>query len=133
MLPITEERKQTSRLSDQNKKNPKERNILTMYRLSDHNLEIEKGRHKNPGGPEKNKYVISAVQDKQKLSNTFSPPVTDIKTYIPSCEEKMIKTEDLLRVCLGETPECVELSAKYVYSCHKRREQSDSPPETNPM
>ena len=42
--------------------------------------------------------------------------------------EKMIKSEDLLCMCLGETPECVELSVKYVYSCHKRTEQSDTAP-----
>ena len=110
-----------------------------MYRLSDHNLEIEKGRHKKHWRPreericnqcssgqiETEQHFLSSCNRYKDLRENY---LNSVKTYIPSFEEKMIKTEDLLRVCLGETPECVELSAKYVYSCHKRREQSDTPP-----
>uniref|UniRef100_A0A0E9X4H4 Uncharacterized protein n=1 Tax=Anguilla anguilla TaxID=7936 RepID=A0A0E9X4H4_ANGAN len=42
----------------------KQRQILTKYRLSDHTLAIEKGRHKKHGYPKKNVYVVTARQER---------------------------------------------------------------------
>ena len=53
-------------------KSPKQRRILTMYRLSDHNLEIEKGRHKE-WKPREDR--LSRNCDSGEVEDEFHSPV----------------------------------------------------------
>ena len=58
----------------------KQRQILTKYRLSDHSLAIEKGRHKNVGYQKSKEYVVTVRQVRWRQRCTFSYIVKNLKT-----------------------------------------------------
>ena len=85
-----------------------------MYRLSDHNLEIEKGRHKKEWKP----------REDRLCRNCDSGEVEDEFHFLLSCPiyttlrqdflSKIDRTtyEDKICLCLGEVPELIEPSAQ---------------------
>ena len=65
-------------------KNPRHRITINKFRLGNHHLRIETGRHSVPKTPEHEiyDYVILARQIKLKMNSTFYSPVIFMVIYV---------------------------------------------------
>ncbi|KAJ8253545.1 hypothetical protein COCON_G00201570 [Conger conger] len=103
-----------------------------MYRLSDHSLEIETGRHRKQWQPREERTCKHCGSGEIETESHFllSCPIYatlreaflgKVKTSITSYDSKTY--DERLSICLGEAPELIELSAQYVSACHELREK----------
>jgi len=109
-----------------------QRKLLTKYRISDHSLCVETGRHKQswrerelrvcPHCPD------GAVEDElhfltecSKYKNIRDAYFTQIAQIVPQFQQ--VSPINKLSYILGEKEECVHLAAQYVSSCHHMREK----------
>lgn len=107
------------------------RKTLTMYRLSDHDLAIEKGRHRqtwlpreerlcclcDEGAVETELHFLTQCENYRNIREEFFPKIEIIFPEFQSMTEVQ-----KLSFLLGEQKECAVLAAKYVNSCHKKRD-----------
>ena len=110
---------------------PKLRKTLTMYRLSDHHLAIETGRHKQSWLPREDRLCSLCSQGEVETELHFllhCDKYKDIRaSFFPKIKEKYnefdstINTSSLQYV-LGEQSKCTFLAAQYVWSCHQLRD-----------
>ena len=108
-------------------KNPKQRRTLTMYRLTDHQLQVEKGRHQKEWKPRELRVCkhCSSGEIETEAHFLLSCPLyqTEREAFLqqitaadPSYQGT--KCDELLKVCLGEDPQFIKLAAQYVTVCH---------------
>ena len=107
------------------------RKTLTMYRLSDHSLAIEKGRHRQTWLPREERLCCHCDDGAVETELHF---LTQCKKYTSIREEFFPKIEifcpefqrmterEKLPLLLGEHKDCAVLAAKYVNSCHRKRD-----------
>ena len=109
----------------------KVRKTLTMYRLSEHSLAMEKGRHGQTWLPiedrlcshcgqgvvETELHFLTACDKYKQIREEYYPKftqITKIKIQFDSIQA--------IPYLLGEKAECSRLAAKYVAACHKMRD-----------
>ena len=106
----------------------KMRKTLTKYRLSEHNLAVEVGRHRqtwlpreerlcsfcNQGTVETELHFLIYCNHNQSLRDYYFDKITQI---FP--EFHHLNDLDRLSVLLGEREDCCRLAAKYVSACHE--------------
>ena len=111
--------------------NTKHRKTLTRYRLSNHSLAIEKGRHRQTWLPREERLCTKCNQDTietelhflnecsrwKEIRNQFFPKFTNIHPEFPNLEDNK-----LMRILLGEEQESARVAASYVDACHRERE-----------
>ena len=104
------------------------RKTLTKYRLSEHNLAVEVGRHRqtwlpreerlcsfcNQGTVETELHFLIYCNHNQSLRDYYFDKITQI---FP--EFQHLNDLDRLSVLLGEREDCCRLAAKYVSACHE--------------
>ena len=104
------------------------RKALTMNRLSDHSLAIEKGRHHqtwlpredrlcchcDEGAVETELHFLTQCHKYRHIREDFFP---QIEKHCP--EFRSFTEREELPLILREKKECAVLAAKYVTSCHK--------------
>ena len=103
---------------------------LTRYRLSDHSLAIEKGRHRQTPLPREDRLCTHCTQNAVETELHFlttCPLYQDIRdTYLPQflqtqSEFVNMTNEEKLPFLLGEIQQCANTAAKFVNCCDKRR------------
>lgn len=110
-------------------RNTTHRNLLTKYRLSDHQLAIERGRHKKTWLPKEervcNECRSGAVETEahfllhcDKYTTLRESLYCQIQHIIP--EFQSLHETDKLKILLGEGPSS-SLVAHHIYNCHKLR------------
>ena len=113
---------------------PKWRNSLTMYRLSEHSLPIEKGHRKQTWLSREDRLCWHCPQNEVETELHFltSYPMYDRirDTYFPQLHRptKNLKNKsnfDKLPCLLGEIPQCAITAARFVTCCHKKRATSE--------
>uniref|UniRef100_A0A8C5QS00 Large ribosomal subunit protein eL33 n=1 Tax=Leptobrachium leishanense TaxID=445787 RepID=A0A8C5QS00_9ANUR len=109
---------------------PKDRQILSRYRLSAHSLEIESGQHRQTYKPRENRLCQhcdqGAVDDEvhfllqcpkySALRETHFQRLSALTPDFTSIEETR-----KLHIILGEEEPAVKISAQYVAECHRLR------------
>ena len=113
-------------------KNLKQRRTLTMYRLRDHQLQVEKGRHRKEWTPKKMRICkhCSSGGTETELHFLLCCPLYQTEreaflhqvTAADSSYERKTNAE-LMTLCLGEDPHFIHLAAQYVTLCHDIREK----------
>ena len=113
-------------------KNYHQRKLLTKYRLSDHNLAIEKGRHRqtwvcrehrickhcNTGEIEDEGHFLTKCTKYHNIRETYYRKIEDI------CPEFIhLDNEQKIPFLLGEIDTLRKLAAEYLESCHILREE----------
>ncbi len=108
----------------------KERQILSKYRLSDHDLEIERGRHRQTWTEREQRICrhcdLQQIEDEKHflmmcpkylhVRETFLPR---FKALIPSFTE--LSDSEIMPFLLGEDDKTAALAAKYVLTIHNVR------------
>ncbi len=108
----------------------KERQILSKYRLSDHDLEIERGRHRQTWSEREQRICrhcdLQQIEDEKHflmmcpkylhVRETFLPR---FKALIPSFTE--LSDSEIIPFLLGEDDNTAALAAKYVLTIHNVR------------
>uniref|UniRef100_A0A4W5RDT1 ribonuclease H n=1 Tax=Hucho hucho TaxID=62062 RepID=A0A4W5RDT1_9TELE len=108
----------------------KQRQILTKYRLSDHRLAIETGRHKKTWLPKEERVcghcTTGEVETEMhfllycdKYSSPRDTLFTEMTTFIPNFNS--LNPEEKLKILMGEGA-MAPLAAKYVFACHSLRD-----------
>lgn len=108
----------------------KQRQILTKYRLSDHQLAIETGRHKKTWLPKEERVcghcTTGEVETEMhfllycdKYSSQRDSLFTEMTTFIPNLN--LLNPEEKLKILMGEGA-MAPLAAKYVFACHSLRD-----------
>ena len=104
---------------------------LTKYRLSEHSLAIEKGRHRKTWLPAEQRLCCHCTLNEPETELHF---LTKCEKYIQIRQTHFPKLEAIgkgflnlldiekLPILLGEDPTCSKLAATYVYACHKYRD-----------
>ena len=111
-------------------KNVKQRQILTKYRISDHSLAIEKGRHKKTWLPEESRVCSHCTTGEvetemhfllhcQRYKNTRQHFFDKFESLVPSFTS--LPDDEKLKVLLGEG-HTAPLSGRFVKECHEIRE-----------
>ncbi len=109
---------------------PKLRRVLSMYRLSQHNLSIEIGRHRQTWLPREDRlcphctgnevetelHFLTCCPKYALIRDTFYPQFT---THHKDFHQK--PNMDKLSYLLGESLASSNLTARYVRSCHDQR------------
>lgn len=113
----------------QNIKDRKKRNILTKYRISDHNLHIETGRHKQTWLPRDMRscsFCTNEVENEEhfllyccKYTPIRETYFVELKKYIPNFE--ILPSQSKICILLGENRNCSNIAADYIMTCHKSR------------
>ncbi len=112
---------------------PKLRKVLSMYRLSQHHLTIETGRHRQTWLPKEDRlcphctgnevetelHFLTSCPKYAQIRDTFYPHFT---THHKDFHQK--PNMDKLPYLLGESPASSNLAARYVRSCHDERASS---------
>ena len=107
------------------------RTTLTKYRLSEHSLVIEVGRHRQTWLPKEKRLCPHCEQGIIETELHFLTQCTKYKdirqNYLKNNGEVLpefllASSEERLSYLTGENEECLVLAAQYVTSCHKRRE-----------
>uniref|UniRef100_A0A8C5MQ68 ribonuclease H n=1 Tax=Leptobrachium leishanense TaxID=445787 RepID=A0A8C5MQ68_9ANUR len=109
---------------------PKDRQILSRYRLSAHSLEIESGRHRQTYKPRENRLCQhcdqGALEDEvhfllqfPKYSALKETHFQRLSALIPDFTS--IEETRKLHIILGEEEPAVKISAQYVTECHRLR------------
>ena len=102
---------------------------LTMYRLSEHNPAIEKGRRRQPWLSREDRLCAHCPQNEVETELHFltSCPMYDHirDTYFPQITQIHKEFEnkpdfDQLPYLLGEIPQCAITAARCVTCCHKK-------------
>ena len=108
----------------------KQRQILTKYRLSDHTLAIEKGRHRNTWLPKEQRicghcktgevetemhFLLHCEKYSEIRAHYFSKFSLTIQNFLSQTNEEKIK------ILLGEGP-MATTAAKYILACHNLRD-----------
>ncbi len=105
------------------------RHLLTKYRLSDHQLAIERGRHKKTWLPKEERICIEcrsgSVETEEhfllhcdKYTSLRDALYSQIQQIIP--EFQSLQEHEKLRILLAEGP-ASSLVALHIYKCHKLR------------
>ena len=103
------------------------RKTLTMYRLSDHSLAIETGRHRQTWQPREDRlcqlcpqrqvetetHFLLKCDTYEELRTKFFPTIQDFDSL---CDQEKMQT------ILGENSTSAVEAAKYVRACHSLRE-----------
>ena len=111
---------------------PKLRKTLTRYRLSDHSLAIETGRHRQTWLPREDRlcslcsrgqvetelHFLLHCDRYKEIRDSFGPKISD---KYP--EFGQISDESALQYILGEKPKCTITAAHYVWNCHQLRDR----------
>ena len=109
---------------------PKQRKILTRYRLSEHSLAIEKGRHRQTCIPREDRLCTHCTQNEVETELhflTICPLYQDIRdTYFPQItithrDFENMSNDKKLPYLLGEVQQCANIAARFVICCDKRR------------
>ena len=109
---------------------PNLRKALTMYRLSEHSLAIEKGRRRQTWLSREDRLRAHCPQNEVETELHFltSCPMYDHirDTYFPQITQINKEFEnkpnfDKLPYLLGEIPQCAITAARFVTCCHKKR------------
>ena len=109
-----------------------QRKLLTRYRISDHSLCVETGRHKpswrarefrlcshcTDGVVEDELHFLTQCSKYKHIRDTY---FTLIAQILPQLQQASLI--DKLSYILGEKEECVLLAAQYVSSCHHMRDK----------
>ena len=112
---------------------PKLRKVLSMYRLSEHSLSIETGRHRQTWLPKEERLCPHCTEKQLETELhflTFCPNYKNIRdTFYPlfTTHQKdflQLSNMDKLPLLLGESPANPNLAARYVKSCHDKRASS---------
>ena len=109
----------------------KERQILTKYRLSDHNLALEIGRRRQSWLPREQRICghctageveteVHFLLQCDKYSKIRETHFNTFAQVIPGFLD--LDTERLLSVLLGQQGHTAALAAKYVSECHRQRD-----------
>ncbi|MGH0192630.1 UNVERIFIED_CONTAM: hypothetical protein FKN15_020198 [Acipenser sinensis] len=110
----------------------KQRQILTKYRLSDHSLAIEKGRHRQTWLPKEERlcghcetgevetemHFLTHCEKYKNTRDIFFPKFCDLVPEFP----KMCDTQKL-SILLGEDKHTARLAGQYVETCHSLRDK----------
>ena len=116
---------------------PKQRKILTRYRLSEHSLAIEKGRHRQTCIPREDRLCTHCTQNEVETELhflTICPLYQDIRdTYFPQItithrDFENMSNDKKLPYLLGEVQQCANTAAKFVTCCDKRRISNGTQP-----
>ncbi len=105
-----------------------------MYRLTDHQLEIEKGRYKKEWKPRELQVCKHCSSEETETEVNFllccllyqtarDAFLQQIKAADLSCQGKT--RDKLMKLCLGEEPNFMHLVAKYVSLCHDIRGKNE--------
>ena len=111
--------------------NPNLRKSLTMYRLSEHSLAIEKGRRRQTWLSREDRLCPQNEVDTELHFLTSCPMYDHIRdTYFPQITQIHKEFEnkpnfDKLPYLLGEIPQCTIRAARFVTCCHKKRSTSE--------
>ncbi len=112
---------------------PKLRKMLTTYRLSEHSLAIEKGRHRQSWLPQEERLCSQCDRGQVETEVHFLTSCPKYNTlrqkYFANISQIYPEFESLsdtqkLPYLLGEMPKCEIIAAKYVSSCHEVRTTS---------
>ena len=113
-------------------KDPLKRQTLTKYRLSDHKLAIETGRHKREWLERSKRicphcesgeveteihFLTNCSKYKQIRDDFFIKFIQTIPDFL-----SLHKESSMIQTLLGENSRTTELAAEYVTACHKTRE-----------
>ena len=107
------------------------RKSLTMYRLSEHNLAIETGRHRQTWLPREERFCQLCSKGELETELHFllhCEKYTEIReTFFPKIKDKCPEFDSLsenhrAQYLLGEIKDCANLAAKYVATCHTHRD-----------
>ena len=113
---------------------PKLRKALTMYRLSEHSLAIEKGRRRQTWLSREDRLCAHCPQNEVETELHFltSCPMYDHirETYFPQITQIHKEFEnksnfEKLPYLLGEIPQCAITAARFVTCCHEKRATSE--------
>ena len=116
---------------------PKQRKILTRYRLSEHSLAIEKGRHRQTWIPREDRLCTHCTQNEVETELHFlttCPLYQDIRdTYFPQITTTQGQFENMtndekLPYLLGEVQQCANTAARFVSCCDKKRISNGTQP-----
>ncbi len=108
-----------------------QRKLLTKYRLSEHSLCVETGRHKQSWRPRELRLCSHCtdglIEDElhfltecSKYKHIRDAYFKQIALVSPECQQTS-NTEKLSYI-LGEKEKCIHLAAQYVHSCHQMRD-----------
>ena len=107
------------------------RKSLTMYRLSDHSLAIEKGRHRHTWLPREERLCQQCSTNEVETEVHFllrCEKYTDIRErFLPKNRQKCPEFDALsepkkAQYLLGERKECAIIAASYITNCHSLRD-----------
>ena len=107
------------------------RKSLTMYRLSDHSLAIEKGRHRHSWLPREERFCQQCSKNEIETEVHFllhCDKYTDIREkFMPKFRQKCPEFDSLseqkrAQYLLGEKDDCAIIAARYITSCHSLRD-----------
>ena len=113
---------------------PNLRKALTMYRLSEHSLAIEKGRRRQTWLSRENRLCAHSPQNEVETELHFltSFPMYDHirETYFPQITQIHKEFENKLNFeklpyLLGEIPQCAITAARLMTCSHKKRATSE--------
>ncbi len=113
-----------------------QRKLLTKYRLSEHSLSVETGRHKQSwrarelrlcshcteGLIEDEMHFLTECSKYKHIRDTY---FTQIAQIVPKFQQA--SHIDKLCYILGEKEKCIHLAAQYVSSCHIMRDKGKPP------
>lgn len=110
-------------------KNITHRQLLTKYRLSDHQLAIERGRHRKSWLPREERVCAECRSGSVETEEHFllhCDKYTSLRDSLYSQiqhntpELQSLSEHDKLKILLGEGP-ASSVVAHYIYKCHKLR------------
>merc|ERR1712082_16415 len=110
---------------------PKLRKTLTKYRIGDHSLAIETGRHRQTWIPREDRICTSCPQGEVETELHFLLHCDKYKeirdSFFPKINQKYNEFEtttdtSALQYILGEKPECAIIAAHYVWNYHQLRD-----------
>ncbi|KAI2642407.1 hypothetical protein H4Q32_030857 [Labeo rohita] len=113
-------------------KNYGHRKLLTKYRLSEHILSVETGRHKQSWRARELRLCShcteSLIEDELHFLTECSKYKHIRDAYfkqiaLVSPEFQQTSNTEKLSYILGEKEKCIHLATQYVYSCHQMREK----------
>ena len=107
---------------------PNLRKALTMFRLSEHSLAIEKGRRKQTWLSREDRLCAHCPQNEVETELHFltsCPTYDHIRDTVHIYLRLHRSNFDKLPYLLGEVPQCAITAARFVTCCHKKRATSE--------
>lgn len=114
-------------------KEHRERKTLTRYRLSDHGLAVERGRHRQRWQPREQRLCSLCSQGEVETEEHFllhCDTYHSIRAdYFPKFQQiepnfMALPNSEKLIYIMGENSRSIKTAAKYVTACHKLRESA---------